>query len=332
MDLQQRTKWFGLCLILLAVLLRLASPENLSAFLAWLQNPRTPPLLVYIETGRTVRFSSSEAEPAAFARESPEPWIPEEARPVFSSGDAEAAELSYACSVSPDVEALLSAPLEWNLADGEPAVLILHTHATESYTRQKEPYVESSDYRTLNETYNMVSIGERVAQLLEEQGIAVIHDREFHDYPSYNGSYVHARSAIEDCLRRYPSIRLVLDLHRDASGSPGNQLRTEVSLNGRTAAQLMLVIGTGAGGQTHPGWEENLSLALKLQVLLERQCPGIMRPISLRSQRFNQDLSPGALLVEVGAAGNTHGEAMAAAEQLALAVSALAQGAETEIH
>ena len=117
----------------------------------------------------------------------------------------------------------------------------------------------------------------------------------------------------------------MLDLHRDASDGE-NQLRTSTPINGASCAQLMLVMGTNAGGLRHEGWEDNLSLALKLQTQLERQAPGITRPISLRSQRFNQDLSPGALLVEVGAAGDTHSEALRAAEQLAQAIAALAEG------
>ena len=209
-------------------------------------------------------------------------------------------------------------------------MLILHTHTTESYTQQGEPYVEVSDYRTLDEDYNMLSIGDRMAEILEENGIPVIHDRDVHDYPSYNGSYVHARKTIGEILAANPSVRLVLDLHRDASGTPDKQMRTEVWIDGQPSAQLMLVVGTGSGGQTHENWEQNLSLGLKLHVLLERQNPGIMRPLSLRSQRFNQDLCPGALLVEVGAAGNTHPEALRAAEQLAQAIVLLRQGAATE--
>ena len=87
-------------------------------------------------------------------------------------------------------------------------------------------------------------------------------------------------------------------------------------------------MGTDAAGLNHPDWEQKLSLALKLHAQLERQCPGITRPLVLRSQRFNQDMSPGALLVEVGAAGDSHDEALAAAEQLAKAIVALAKGTQ----
>ena len=94
------------------------------------------------------------------------------------------------------------------------------------------------------------------------------------------------------------------------------------------ASSYRVAMGTDEAGLSHPDWEENLSLALKLHARLEQQCPGIMRPLILRSQRFNQDMSPGALLVEVGAAGNTHDEALAAAEQLAEAIAALTLGTQ----
>ena len=163
----------------------------------------------------------------------------------------------------------------------------------------------------------------QLLQLLEEAGIRVIRDEQLYDHPSYNGSYVRARTAIRDYLAQYPSIRLVLDLHRDAAGDGQGQLRTRATVDGQPSAQLMLVLGTN-----HDGYEENLSLSLKLHALLEQAHPGLMRPLQLRAQRFNQDLSPGALLVEVGAAGNTHAEAITAAEALARAVIQLAKGTE----
>ena len=138
------------------------------------------------------------------------------------------------------------------------------------------------------------------------------------------------RADIEAYLKEYPSICLVLDLHRDASGDINDQMRTKATVNGQASAQLMLVVGSNGTGLKHPDWQKNLALALKLQVQLERQAPGICRNINLRGQRFNQDESPGALLVEVGAAGNTHREALTAVEVLAQAILDLAHGAQTQ--
>ncbi|MGM9588733.1 MAG: stage II sporulation protein P [Faecousia sp.] len=264
-------------------------------------------------------------------RESPAPWLCVPAKPVFSAEEADALEMDYDCSRRPDLATLLSQPLDWDLTGDAPAVLIFHTHTTESYTKAGEDYEETSRYRTLEPQYNMLSIGETVANLLEEAGIGVIHDRTVHDHPSYNGSYVHARQTVQEILTENPSIRLVLDLHRDASETAGKQLRTEALVAGEPSAQLMFVVGTDVSYPSHENWEENLSLALKLQALLSREHPGLVRPLNLRSQRFNQDLSPGALLVEVGAAGNTHGEALTAARALAEAVIQLSRGGETAL-
>lgn len=317
MDQKQRTKRFGICVILWAILFRL--------ILAGISS-----IPAYSETGQDVRFLSSSGKRYDHVRESPPPWIPKQEKPGFSSEDAAMVTLSNSTARKPDLETLMALPLDWDLTGEEPAVLILHTHATESYTKAGENYTESALYRTLDERYNMLSIGDAVEEILEEHGIAVIHDRQLHDYPSYNGSYVHARTALEEYLESYPSIQLVLDLHRDASESADGQLRTEAVVNGQTSAQLMLVVGTDVSRPSHTGWEDNLSLALKLEVQLERLFPGITRPINLRTQRFNQDLCPGALLVEVGAAGNSHAEALRAARALAEAVVSMADGVQTK--
>jgi stage II sporulation protein P len=174
----------------------------------------------------------------------------------------------------------------------------------------------------------MVSVGERVAQRLEAAGIGVIQDKTLHDNPSYSGSYEQSRKSMASYLEQYPSICLVLDLHRDAAeDGNGNQVGYTVQTPEGAAAKLMLVLGTNDGGLYHPNWQENLALGLKLTVLLEQQNPGICRPIDLRTQRFNMDLCPGALLVEVGAEGNTFEQAQIAVHALAEAILILAKGA-----
>ena len=322
MDLRQRTKHFGISVILCALLLRLAAEGIFQQGMAWLLRPEPEPIPTYSETGRNVRFSLPFWD---HVRESPPPVLPLPELPSFSREDAAVAALYNTSLRQPALETLLETPLAWDLTAGGPAVLILHTHGTESYTPGEEPYAATSSYRTLDETRNMLSIGAAVAEILEEYGIGVIHDREIYDYPSYNGAYVRTREAITNHLAQHPDIQMVLDLHRDASGTAGKQLRTEAVVDGQPSAQLMLVQGTN-----FETWQENLSLALKLHVLLEERYPGIMRPLNLRPQRFNQDLCPGALLVEVGAAGNTRQEALRAAHILAEAVAALARGTGAE--
>ena len=324
MELQQRSRRVGRAVIVLALLLRLQMWGVVGKLAQWVIKPNIASFLTYLETGRNVRFSASNGERSLHEAESPPPWQPQAALPVFNQEDARGMAVYYACGLRPDVQTLLETPLQWYLPLPEPTVLILHSHATETYADRWD----APEYRTLETRYNMVSIGQEVARILEENGIHVIHDQSLHDYPSYTAAYGNSRSAMEDYLARYPSIQLVLDLHRDASDDNTAQLRTAAQVEGQESGQLMLVMGTDAGGLLHENWQKNLSLALKLQTQLERQAPGITRPLQLRSQRFNQDLSPGALLVEVGAAGNTHEEALIAARQLGLAITALAKGTQ----
>ena len=331
MDKNRRIFEIGAGVILGALVLRLGIGGFFDPMLKLLHSEDLYSIMLYLETGRIVRFSPSLEEPENFAGESPPPSASvQKALPVFSEADAAGVQVWNNAGIQPDIRTLLTRELNWDLTGDAPTVLILHTHTTESYTKSGENYQETSAFRTLDEQYNMLSVGDRVAQVLTDAGITVIHDRQLHDYPSYNGSYTDARRSISEILRENPSIRLVLDLHRDASGDLNNQFRPVTQVNGQSCAQLMLVMGTNASGQYHPNWEENLALGLKLQVQLESIAPGITRPVCLRAQRFNQDMSAGALLVEVGAAGNTHPEAIRAAEILAQAIVSLALGALPE--
>ncbi len=339
--MEEKSMRVGLCLILCGIVFRLLSSGILQPVTAFLRSPTSASFLLYLSTGRVVRYTPP--QPTAEPTEPPptdgtvptqvstEP--PTEPVPVehFSAEDADLVSVSNRCGYDTDVEAWLMTELSWDLTQDGPAVLIVHTHATESYTKSEgEDYTESSSYRTLDEDYNMVSIGDRVAQILEDGGITVLHDRTLHDYPSYNAAYDNARETIADYLAEYPSIRMVLDIHRDAASTSYGQLRTQATVDGQPSAQLMMVVGTDAGGWEHPNWQENMSLAIKLTALLERTWSGITRPISFRSQRFNQDLCPGGLIVEIGAAGNSHEEALTAATAFANAVIALSKGSVTE--
>ena len=331
MDLDKASLRVGAAAIACAVLLRLAMGGFFDPVVHFFSQPNMASLLIYLETGRIVRFSDSSGDTTVFAPVIQKETLPEEtepsARPVFTAAEAERIDMR-GVEIGADLGRLLEKPLQWDLTGEEPTVLIYHTHATESYTPQSgEKYQESSAYRTLSEDYNMVSIGARVAELLEAEGIRVIHDRGLHDYPDYNTSYNSSRASVQDYLRRYPSIRLVLDIHRDASGDNNNQMTTAATVNGEQSSQLMLVMAVGTDARPVPKWQENLALGMKMYLQLERTAPGITRYINTRASRFNQDLSPGAVLVEVGAAGDTHDQAVKAAEVLAEAIAALKYGA-----
>ena len=334
MNQERKALRIGAAVILCAILFRLGSNGTFQSLTDYLRRPETAAFFFYLETGRILRNQSQNATEAWF-RESPPPEgtvVPETPpEPVgFSPGDLDLVDLYASRESVPDLEDLLLSPLTWDLTGEKPTVLILHTHATESYTKAfGEDYKETSDYRTNEEAYNMVSVGQALAEALEAGGLSVVHDRTLHDGVSYDGAYAAARETVEAYLAQYPSIQLVLDLHRDASDTASGQLTTWASVEGTDSAQLMLVVGSDGGGYHHPNWQENLALALKLQVLLERRNPGLCRHLSLRNSRYNQDLSPGMLLVEVGAAGDTRQEALTAVEALAQGILELSGGATT---
>lgn len=286
--------------------------------------------LLFLQTGRLVRFTEETVEALAETESTPtEEVMQQEQHPVqvvFTQEDVKMVQISNLADYPADVEQMLQQPIQWQLRSEEPTVLILHTHGTESY-ENTEGYAEDSAYRTLDEAYNMISVGDRLVQCLEAGGVQVIHDRTPYDQPSYSGSYSQARSAIQTILEENPSICLILDLHRDAmTNEQGEQIGYTQQTPKGTAAKLMLVSGSDAGGLEYPNWQENLSLAVKLQAVLERNNPGICRPVSFRTGRYNQDLFPNMLLVEVGAAGNTRQEALLAVEYLASAILEMTEG------
>lgn len=212
-------------------------------------------------------------------------------------------------------------------------ILIIHTHSSEAYTPAGLDRYEASDsFRTEDTEYNIVRIGDELSALLEAEGLHVIHDRSIYDYPSYTGSYTRSGEAIEEYLRQYPDISVVLDIHRDALGSSDTVYKTMAEESGTCASQIMLLVGTDASGLEHPHWRRNLALALYLQSAVSEKYPTLMRPVDLVEQRYNQHLTTGSLIVEVGSSGNTLQEALAATRLFAKAagpaLSALVQTGE----
>ncbi len=332
MKLEDKCLQLGGILVAVAVVLRLLGGGLGQQIVAKLASPQVAAILLYLETGRVVRPAPTPAETLPATEPTEAPTLPQEEPPqlpVFAPEDADLVTVNSVWNADVDIRAMLNAPLSWDLTEDGPTVLIFHSHATESYT-QTETYQETTAYRTLSKDHNMISIGARLATLLEEAGIEVVHDTTLYDYPSYNSSYINARASVAELLEQYPTVKLILDLHRDSMvDSSGAELSYRVDTDTGAAAQVMMVVGTDAGGRNHPNWRENMALAVKLHAMLEQNTPGICRPISLRTDRFNQDLSPGAMLIEVGAAGNTRQEALLAAEYLAQGIIDLAQGCAT---
>lgn len=208
-----------------------------------------------------------------------------------------------------DIDALLNKNLDLTLSD-EPSVLIVHTHTTESYTPSEEyNYTPTETDRTTDTDFNMASVGEVIYNYLTENGINVIHDKTINDYPSYSTSYSKSLKLVESYTKKYPSIKIVIDVHRDAIVTKEGKKMRPVTAFDPVSSQVMLVVGTNDSGLNHPDWQNNLSFALKLQHKMNSLYPTLARPINLRRERFNQHTAPYAFILEVGTNGNTLDEA-----------------------
>lgn len=212
-----------------------------------------------------------------------------------------------------DIDSVLSAGCPIRLEAGKPQILIIHTHSSEAYSPAGlDKYDDLGTNRTLDQNLNVIRIGKELAKIFEDCGLNVIHDTQVFDYPSYTGSYNRSCEAVEKYLADYPSIKIVIDLHRDALCSDTVTYKTTATEQGVCASQVMLFVGSDASGLEHPNWRQNLSLALYLQNAVCQSYPSLMRPITLTKYRYNQHLSPGSMIIEVGSNGNTLQEALAA--------------------
>ena len=200
-----------------------------------------------------------------------------------------------------------------------PTVLIVHTHTTESYTPDGDNmYFINDNSRSTDEGKNMIAIGDTISSILTKEGISVIHDKTFHDYPAYSGAYGRSLKTIEKNIKAYPDIDIVLDVHRDAViSTEGTATKMVCDIADKKTAQIMLVVGTDGGGLKHPDWRKNLAFAANIQNQADTVYPGLMRPLNLRDERFNQHLTPNSIIVEVGTNANTMTEAKLGAEYVA---------------
>ncbi len=217
-----------------------------------------------------------------------------------------------------DAQSLLTAPLAFTTVSQEPKVLIVHTHTSEAYA-------ESEDSRNTNNQFNVVCVGTEIAQELKKAGINTVHDITQNDNPSYNQSYKKALTVIESNLAKYPSIEVVLDIHRDyIKRDDGTLVKPTIKTkSGKKAAQIMFVIGTDNMGLYHPDWQHNLSFSVKIQDKLNQIQPGLCRSINIRTERFNQHITKGSMIIEVGTGVNTTEEAKYSGKLIGQAVAAV---------
>lgn len=223
--------------------------------------------------------------------------------------------------LSIDLKAELLTPPKLKIAKTDaPQVLIVHTHTTECYMNEERGYYTDSDKtRTTDESQNITAVGETLRKKLAEKGITAVHATEKHDYPEYSGSYSRAEETIKKYLKKYPTIKVVVDLHRDSvTDENGAKSALVANINGKKAAQVMLVSGCQSGSVTDfPNWRENFRLAIRLQQTMEVLYPTLARPILFTARRYNQHLTTGSLLIECGTEANTLEQAKYSAELLA---------------
>ena len=215
----------------------------------------------------------------------------------------------------------LERKLAFSLDNQGPQILIIHTHTTESYNNS----YNTSD-RDLDESRNIVAVGDAMSDIFEKNGILVYHDKTVHDYPSYNGAYQRAAVTIRNDLESYKGIKVVLDIHRDGiTKEDGTKVKLLTNINGKDTAQAMIVVGTNTN-LTHDNWEENFTFAVKIQAKAIEMYPTLMRQINLRKERFNEQMTTGSLIIEIGTNGNTLQEALESGKDVAEVISAVLKG------
>jgi|GEM_PF-2886032 len=236
----------------------------------------------------------------------------QENNPVVTNGKIKVVnETNYAI----DIDKLLKEPLKLNTSKTGPHILIYHTHTTESFLKTLED--KSAPSRSLDNRYNVVRVGEALTKNLKKYNINVLHNKTVHD-KDYNSSYVKSLETLTSYVKKYPSLSMTIDLHRDAAGN--DKLRVAKKINGQDCAQIMFVIGTDSK-LDNPKWRENLKLALKIQSRLNEIAPGIAKPTYISKNRYNQHLTNGSVIIEIGGDGNTITECIRSTNYLAQAIN-----------
>lgn len=205
----------------------------------------------------------------------------------------------------------------------EPQILIYHTHATESFELEEKSYYDSSfSCKTTDPEKSIIAVGNMICEQLDKAGLPYIHDTLVHDYPSYDGSYQSSRETVSEILEKYPSIKIALDIHRDGiEREDGTRLAPVTVINGKKAAQIMIISGCDDGTMDMPDYLKNFHFASFLQSRLESSYSGLTRPILFDYRFYNQDLTTGSLLIEVGSHGNTLDEVKYSGELIGKALA-----------
>lgn len=222
-----------------------------------------------------------------------------------------------------NIEEYLNKQVQAFITANKPTVLIYHTHTTETYELlDRDFYTNERNTRSNNSQENMVRVGEEICKVLEEKGYKTIHDKTVYD-ESVSGAYDRSRENISKILKDNPSIQIVLDVHRDSIYQKDNsKVKTVTEIDCRKAAQIMLITGCEDGNVTDfPNWQKNLTFAVNLQEKLKNDNKTLVRPLMFCSRKYNMDLTPCALSVEIGTDANTLSEAVYSAGLFANSLS-----------
>lgn len=199
----------------------------------------------------------------------------------------------------------------------EPQVLIYHTHTTESFLPEESWFDDKYPTRSLSDKLNITSVGDAICEALAERGISSVHDCTVHDYPSFTGAYARSAETIMRDLEQYPSIKIIIDIHRDGIVNADGSLSAPIAkINGKNAAQFMIISGCDDGTFDMPNYLENFKLASLLQDCAETAYPGLARAVLFDYRCYNQNLNTGTLLIEVGSHGNSLDEVVYTGELL----------------
>ncbi|NLX71373.1 MAG: stage II sporulation protein P [Clostridiales bacterium] len=208
-----------------------------------------------------------------------------------------------------------------------PQILIYHTHSREAYRPDPDnPYKAVEAFRCDDLDYTVVKVGSVLARHLESKGISVLHDRTEHEQGEHATAYVRSLKTIQKHMKEHKSLKIFIDLHRNAYKegvkSPDDEV---VYINGDRVAKLFVVIGTGqgyvGGFSERPNWKENYKFAMRLTNKVNELYPGLAKPVYVKPSRYNQHVSTKAILIEVGSNLTTLKEAERAAYYLAEAIS-----------
>jgi stage II sporulation protein P len=219
------------------------------------------------------------------------------------------ADIKKQLAINPDIKINLK---------NAPQVLIIHTHTTESFISADKGYYDpSAATRDTDKTKSVVRVGDEVAKYLEQNGIGVYHDTEYYDYPDFDGAYGRSLTAIQNDLKKYPSIKVVLDIHRDSiQNTDGTRVKPTIVIGGKKAAQVVIVAGCGEpeSAMTVPDWQWNYRFALRIQQQMNKSYADLAMPIELVDKQYNQQVSHGSLLVQIGTDVSTLGEVVYAGQ------------------